>query len=86
MLVPMRRINGYFQRMTPMPWFAVLALLFLGHALPAQVPLVSKRYDAQSGMVDAVVGIQGIVQDDAGYLWVATQDGVLRFDGRTAFY
>src|SRR5690606_9304410 len=45
-----------------------------------------RNYSAESGLSQSVV--LSIAQDDRGYLWVATEVGLNRFDGTrfTAFY
>ena len=55
----------------------LLALLVTGIASAEQLPV--RAY----GIADGLAGdsITGIVQDSRGYLWIATTDGVSRFDG-----
>ncbi|RAJ93238.1 two component regulator with propeller domain [Larkinella arboricola] len=49
------------------------------HPLVAQ-PFTSRNLSLQQGLPEYYVS--GIVQDKAGFVWIATRDGLARFDGR----
>lgn len=59
-------------------WFTFLLLLAI-HLLMAQT-LPSRNLSLQQGLPDYYVS--GIVQDKAGFIWIATRDGLARYDGR----
>ncbi|HVG10224.1 MAG TPA: two-component regulator propeller domain-containing protein, partial [Thermoanaerobaculia bacterium] len=61
------------------PWLAawLLALLAAGISSAEQLPI--RAYGIEDGLAGDT--ITDIVQDDRGYLWIATTDGVSRFDG-----
>ena len=59
----------------PAAW--LLALLLARRSLAEQLPV--RAYGIQDGL--AGDSITDILQDDRGYLWIATTDGVSRFDG-----
>ena len=67
-------------------WFVCWALL-LGACLPARAldpgkafhHYVRNVWSIQNGLPQ--ISVQAIVQDQQGYIWVATQAGVARFDG-----
>ncbi|WP_461117563.1 hybrid sensor histidine kinase/response regulator transcription factor [Spirosoma jeollabukense] len=59
-------------------WFTVLFMLAM-HSLVAQhVP--SRNLSLRQGLPEYYVS--GIVQDKAGFIWIATRDGLARYDGR----
>src|SRR5690606_22659727 len=43
--------------------------------------LIPHRYTSQEGLI--FDNVNSIAQDRAGFIWVATEDGVSRFDGKT---
>lgn len=59
-------------------WFTFL-LLLVAHPLLAQT-LPSRNISLQQGLPEYYVS--GIVQDKAGFIWIATRDGLARYDGR----
>ena len=63
------------------PYFVVLALvgLVLPGAALAQGSFRFEHLGAQEGLSQSVV--TGIMQDRAGYLWFATEEGLNRYDG-----
>ena len=65
-------------------WFLVLALLtrfLLGwHSCEAQSEFRFQNYDVEDGLSQNTVTC--LFQDRAGYLWLGTQDGLNRYDGR----
>lgn len=60
-------------------WFTCLLLLAM-HSLVAQT-LPSRNLSLQQGLPEYYVS--GIVQDKAGFVWIATRDGLARYDGRS---
>jgi diguanylate cyclase (GGDEF)-like protein len=59
---------------------AALALAFLcGHAPAEQLPL--KIYGQAEGL--DTLSVTALAQDAAGYLWIGTENGLLRFNGAT---
>ena len=69
-------------------WFNLKTWLFLifsqsfwaGPAI-AQPPVAFKNYSVIHGLSHNVV--RGVIQDAEGFIWVATQDGLCRFNGYT---
>ena len=64
-------------------FFACLTVVLLlsGCSLPLSAQRYSfKTYGHEEGLGSLVV--QGILQDSQGFLWVATQNGVYRYDGK----
>ena len=69
--------------------FRALAILWLAMASPARADEVAhdvphgqtrfRVFAGDDGLRNLVIG--GIAQDPNGFLWVATDDGVYRFDG-----
>lgn len=59
-------------------WLLLLGTLWSG-SLPAQ-PFVSRNLSIQHGLPEYFVS--GILQDKAGLIWIATRDGLARYDGR----
>ncbi|GAB3962876.1 hypothetical protein GCM10028805_64870 [Spirosoma harenae] len=59
-------------------WLSVLLLLATRQLL-AQ-PFIARNLGIQHGLPEYYVS--GIVQDKAGFIWVATRDGLARYDGR----
>ena len=59
-------------------WLLFL-VLFSGYGLRAQ-PFTSRTLSIQHGLPEYYVS--GIVQDKAGFIWIATRDGLARYDGR----
>lgn len=57
---------------------AVLACTYIGHA--GEV-FRFRRIDVQDGLPQSFINT--IVQDNTGFLWIGTQDGLVRFDGRS---
>lgn len=63
-----------------MPFLLSILLLFLlPYGLTAQEVLKVKNYGVDQGLPQSTVW--DIVQDDFGFLWVSTSDGLCRFDG-----
>lgn len=60
------------------PW-VVFFLLINGWSVLAQ-PYTSRNLSIQQGLPEYYVS--GLVQDKAGFIWVATRDGLARYDGR----
>lgn len=68
---------------TNFPLFRCLPLIlfFIGGALQVSAQRYSfKTYGSEEGLGSLVV--QGILQDSKGFLWVATQNGIYRYDGQ----
>lgn len=61
------------------PWLAVWVLAFLAASVSFAEQLPVRAYGIEDGL--AGDSITDIVQDRRGYLWIATTDGVSRFDG-----
>ncbi len=60
----------------------VLILSSLAHILSAQEePIRIKHYTLEDGLSQA--SINSLLQDRAGFVWVGTQDGLNKFDGRS---
>ncbi len=55
-----------------------LIILLYGTIFPQQ-PIKFERYSIENGLSQSVV--LDIVQDSKGFIWIATQDGLNRFDG-----
>ncbi len=62
-------------------FFTILWLLLLPAILPAQEILKVKHYGVDQGLPQS--SVWDILQDDYGFLWVSTADGLCRFDGYT---
>ncbi len=61
-----------------------LVLLGLGTAAPQDLPASFDRYTFRRWTRDDGLpqnSVQAIIQDSKGYLWLATQEGLARFDG-----
>ena len=56
----------------------LLSLIYLFHA--SAQPYVIKRLGVEDGMSSNYV--VSVTQDKKGYLWIATESGLNRFDGR----
>lgn len=56
-----------------------MLLLFVSLNLPAQEIFSSRRITVNDGLPQGFVS--GIVQDDDGFIWLATRDGLARYDG-----
>jgi len=65
-----------------MKYFSWFILLLINNALLAQQPLYTnfQRFDIENGLPQNLVS--GIIQDDGGFIWVSTMDGLARFDGK----
>ncbi|MCW5964833.1 MAG: response regulator [Bryobacterales bacterium] len=63
-------------------WLAVIALCLAIVASPAQAGQYRFRILDQSYGLDDLV-VRDLLQDRAGFLWVATHTGLYRFDGRS---
>jgi ligand-binding sensor domain-containing protein len=63
-------------------YLAYLFLFALNYGLYAQMPLYTRyqRFDVENGLPQNLVS--GVVQDDDGFIWVSTMDGLARFDGK----
>src|SRR5574344_19740 len=59
----------------------ILFLIISACALYAQTPHTFNKYSDQHGLTNGP--IQGMVQDDDGYIWLACWGGVSKFDGIT---
>ncbi|HEU0137040.1 MAG TPA: two-component regulator propeller domain-containing protein, partial [Flavobacterium sp.] len=57
----------------------VLTLLLIGNQLLAQEKLYFESFDVKSGLPEN--SVSKIVEDKLGYIWMATQRGVVRYDG-----
>lgn len=56
-----------------------LLLLIINNPLRAQ-PFTSRTLSLQHGLPEYFVS--GLIQDKAGFIWIATRDGLARYDGR----
>jgi ligand-binding sensor domain-containing protein len=56
-----------------------LLILLISAATFSQDKIDFERYSLEDGLSQSVV--LDIVQDSKGFIWVATQDGLNRFDG-----
>ena len=61
----------------------LLPLLALANSLAAQqlMPSNQQRFKTEDGLPQSFVS--GIVQDKNGFIWIGTQDGLARYDGRS---
>lgn len=57
----------------------LLFLLLISFRLPAQ-PFTSRTLSIQQGLPEYYV--TGLIQDKAGFVWIATRDGLARYDGQ----
>src|SRR5579864_1611257 len=66
-------------------WLTVLLALFIPLSASAQ-RFAFKYYSHDQGLIS--LDVHGLIQDRTGYVWVATLDGVFRYDGSrfTGFY
>ena len=62
-----------------MRWLTVLLVLALGTA-QAQQGWSVQQFTAESGLPQNTV--RSLAVDSSGYLWVSTEGGLVRFDGR----
>ncbi|MCW3074396.1 MAG: hypothetical protein JWP69_1465 [Flaviaesturariibacter sp.] len=65
-------------------FFLLAAILLAGHTAPAQTEgrqYVYRNWDNQSGLPQNTVN--DMLTDEDGYLWAATEEGLVRFDGAT---
>lgn len=60
-------------------FIATLLSIFSNNNLSAQ-PVSQRGYSSQDGLNDN--HITGIIQDSRGFIWISSQDGINRFDGR----
>ena len=60
---------------------AALTCLTLGQTATARDVMRFKRYTMQDGLSHRI--ISGLMQDSTGYIWLATWNGLCRFDGET---
>ena len=58
----------------------LLCLLTVGLAVAGQPPLF-RSYSYREGL--QTYNIQKVIQDDNGFIWIATQDGLYRYNGKT---
>ncbi len=69
-------------------WRAVnlIALIFVVFAGICQTPIytVHEHFDTEKGLPQSYVS--GVLQDEYGYIWVATLDGLARYDGNDFIY
>ena len=62
------------------PMLLILLVLICPFRLKAQNPVLTfERVTADQGLTSN--RINGIVQDQSGFLWIATNNGLNRFDG-----
>lgn len=67
--------------------FTVFLLLIMSfRILPQSLEGIPKNFTANDGLSNSY--ISGITQDNAGFIWIATNDGLNRFDGKnfTSFF
>ncbi len=58
----------------------ILGIIFLGSCfLTYAQRLPIRNYSIEDGMISS--GVNRVIQDSRGYLWIATQNGLSRFDG-----
>src|SRR5262245_28551584 len=80
-----RMISARQRLLNPLIAFGIafhVLLLFTLQLSFAQTPQVSfEHYTSENGLSSDVV--RDITQDKYGFLWIATTDGLNRFDGRT---
>ena len=69
--------NPYLRTMSRL--LCILIFLFLPLVLFGQETLLVKGYGVDQGLPQSTVW--DILQDDFGFLWVGTADGLCRFDG-----
>jgi signal transduction histidine kinase/DNA-binding response OmpR family regulator len=67
----------------PRPLLILLSLLAPAMPLAAQqlMPSNQQRFKTEDGLPQSFVS--GIVQDKNGFIWIGTQDGLARYDGRS---
>src|SRR6185295_1059820 len=65
-------------RMCARATIAALVLVFSG-SVSATPPLSVQRYSLEEGLSQQAVN--AIVQDNEGFMWFGTEDGLNRFDG-----
>ena len=70
---------------------APAALLLFAHALiaqPASAPVYGLRFEApsvlQATRPNGMFVVTGMAEDAAGFMWLSTEEGLMRFDGRDA--
>src|SRR6187455_2992014 len=59
--------------------FFLLVILFCALSAISQTPSRFKTWDTENGLPQN--SVQAIAQTPDGYLWIATRDGLARFDG-----
>jgi len=62
-----------------LPLFIFFSLGFLIEAIGQDIPHFLEKLTTEEGLSSNTVN--DIVQDDNGFLWIATSDGLNRFDG-----
>ncbi len=62
-------------------WIFIVFCLFLGHSTWSQAGLKFKNYTINDGLSQS--SVLSIVQDDLNSLWIGTQDGLNRYDGKS---
>lgn len=60
-------------------FISFLALIILNNGLGQGLPLPFKTISVEDGLPQN--SITALVQDDQGYLWIGTQDGLAKYDG-----
>jgi ligand-binding sensor domain-containing protein len=59
--------------------FSLFCLLLVSHASSQQKSIQFDKYTLEDGLSQS--SITGIVQDNFGFIWIATEDGINRYDG-----
>ena len=75
--------DDQFVKIVPMSLFSRLLLLFIISVIPVfgqQDPLY-KWYTSDNGQLPQN-SVKSIVPDELGFIWLATEDGLVRFDGQ----
>lgn len=73
----MFRKNKIYTRL----FFVLWILILLPQILLAQSRIRFQNYTISNGLSQS--SVNGIIQDNKGFIWIATQDGLNRFDGYT---
>ncbi|HEX2629766.1 MAG TPA: two-component regulator propeller domain-containing protein, partial [Chitinophagaceae bacterium] len=64
--------------MKPSSFFLILALLYSALVHAQTYPI--SQYNTTHGLINNRVGV--VMQDEAGYMWFGTDDGICNYDGR----
>ena len=74
--------NKIFWRFNFKAWlFLIFSQSFWAGPVTAQPPVAFRNYSVIQGLSHNVV--RGVIQDAEGFIWIATQDGLCRFNGYT---